>query len=215
MREIAEKLVLLGADVVGPEFHPTRKAAQIKELESTIKLDVPSDLAHFLTELCGGWKFSWDCLSLLDSNQIEDVFPGSPSGGNKYSQFIGPPNVPLVALYHSQIEQVSEWVEHGTVDEDDFQIVKKCFPLYQCILGSDIIALRLDTSPKQVVYLDHESGFSIGPNHILGRDFTCFLSRYASLGCPDLDYLNTIYNADREIDPGLPDVKRWVEWLAN
>jgi len=215
MKRIAQKVSLIGGEVTGPDFHPPREVSQIADIETTLQLELPEDFAHFLTEMCGGWRFSWDCLELLDSNKIEDIFPGSPSGGSKESEFIGPSNISLVALYHEQIELVSEWLDHGTVDASDFEIVKHCIPLYNCFLGSDIIALRLDTSPNQVVYLDHESGFHITPAHILGRGFTEFITRYVSAGCPDLDYLSSIYNVNREIDAKLPDVERWVNWLAD
>ena len=211
IRQFADGFIKLGALVTGPEFHPPVDDSQIVEFESATGLKLPDDFRDFVTNHCGGWNFHWSCFDLMEDNQIEDCSPGSPFGGNQYSHFVRSADTTLLSCYEGLVEDVSDWVENGSVSDEDFDIVRCCYPLYLCILGSDFVGLRLDVEPAEVVYLDHEAGFHIESSHVLGKGFSRFLRAYTQTGCPDLDYHIPIYNDGRQIDETSPIITRWIE----
>lgn len=129
MGQFADGFSQLGAEVNGPEFHPPVDEAQVVEFESSTGLKLPDNFRDFVINHCGGWNFHWSCFDLMEDKQIEDCSPGSPFGGNRYSHFIRSANTTLLSCYEALIEKVSVWLEHGSVSEADFKIIRCCYPL--------------------------------------------------------------------------------------
>jgi hypothetical protein len=74
--------------------------------------------------------------------------------------------------------------------------------------------LRFDTEPSQILYLDHEWGFSVNGRAILGYGFADFVTAWSNLGYPEVDRYSVFFDEGRGAISDETEMARdWIRWL--
>jgi hypothetical protein len=208
-----------GGSVEGPIMLPPVDAKQVEAFTAATGLRLPQDLVDLVTRFAGGWSFSW---MLYDREADREIAPPLESrisifGGNSEVPFVGATrDETLLDLYRQFQEQIGDtfFVDDG--DERSRELMPSVFPLHFCEGGgADYTVLRLDTSPCEVVFLDHDAVYAIDDEHVIGRGLGDFLRRWAAVGFPSCEYLlDGVVDPERGvIDEAAPVVRDWLRWL--
>jgi len=212
LNDVAAQFKSLGATVWPAELFPPVAEAQIKEFEASTTLSLPQDFADLVTRFAGGWKFYW-CLARPKSDDWlkPPVFMGN-FGGNGEVPFIGATaSDTLLSLYRELQAEVTESID----DPESQAIVRASFPLHLFDgRGGDYTVLRLDTDPTEVLFLDHEAGWEVREDHVIGRGFRNFLLRWAEIGFPQTEYYNSWLDEEARLpDNASEKAETWLAWL--
>lgn len=208
----AVDLQAVGASVAPPQILPPIPESQLLEFQASTGLALPEDLSQMLTRFSGGWYFSWNLSTKLQESQIDRSFDVGGSGGNGEVQFIGADESSTLLSRHQELQDFAErWIGN----QETRNIIKSSFPLHLFEGGGgDLALLRLDKSPAEIVYLDHEMGWEFGDEHVVARGFRYFLLGWAELAFPGLSYHRSWTSGDGTIlEPSSEKAKKWLAWL--
>lgn len=216
MAWVEGRLKAKGASARSPAVMPPVNQAQVDEFTSRTGLRLPQDLVDLVTKFSGGWSFSWDLHVKGDDRWLQPRAYIGDFGGNSEVPFIGAsPESTLLDLYQEFQEDIqgTHFVDSG--DAKSVEVMPSVFPLHLFEGGGgDYTVLRLDTSPCEVVFLDHEKVYRIDEKQVIGHGLSDFLRRWANVGFPSCEYLNLVIDkATRDIDDQSPTVKGWLRWL--
>ena len=220
MHWISERVRAKGGEVEGPEIWPPVSLSQAKEFKHITGLSLPEDFVEMITKFSGGFRFAW---SLDDCNDLRKDFP--VSGGNWEVPFIGVSEQrPLVEVYLEFQKEFREgalnWIYHAEFDHhEDIRLTRHvlpyCFPLYVFYgNGGDFLVLRFDVEPSQVLYLDHEWGFSVRGRALIGKGLREFMETWSKLGYPEVDRYSVFFDEDKGMISAENKVgQEWIRWL--
>lgn len=216
MHWVIERIMLKGGEVQEPETLPPIPASQVEEFESVTSLSLPKDFVDMVVNFSGGFRFAWSLYNVYERYRDVSV----KRGGNWEVSFVGASKTAsLLDLYH-KLQSLCGWIFHPKFEDDkDIQesrrVIPHCFPLYlDCGGGGDYMVLRIDTDPAQILYLDHEWGYSVRGRAVLGRDFADYVTRWSSLGYPEVDGYSDFYNEELgTLDVAGRTAQFWLEWL--
>jgi hypothetical protein len=198
-----------GFEIVEPfNALPPITEKQLDEFKKKTNLSLPKDLSDFLTKHTSGFKFYWradDAFAQFELGGYPDGFlcaltnkKGNPLL-NTYNWFQEFP------LWWKENEQDSEY-------EENKKILQHSLPLAMEANG-DIIAIRFDTKPSQVILLNHDYSHRFTyPDLIDNRGFSSFMENWAAMHFVSLDPLNYVINPET----GLIDSENIlaIEWTT-
>lgn len=184
---ISRQLLAKGATVQPFRPFPPIPSEQIEEFTSVTGLVLPQDLTEFLTEFSGGWTFYWSLFSTAKDEFIQPPVTMGNFGGNSEVAFIG------AAEGDSLLRRYQEFQAeiHDTYVDDPatLEALPAMIPLHAWDGGGgDYTVLRIDKSPAEVLYLDHETAWEIGQAGVLGTGFREFVLRWAEAGFLQMQY---------------------------
>ncbi|MDQ2686834.1 MAG: SMI1/KNR4 family protein [Armatimonadota bacterium] len=194
---------------------PPIPRSQVDDFEEQTGLRLPQDFVDLVTQFAGGWRFYWNLEVQADRRWLRPPAYMGDFGGNSEVPFIGASEgCPLLKLYNTFQEEIRD---DAPDDPDTLAALSAMFPLHLTDGGGgDYTVLRLDTSPVEVVYLDHESRRRLGDNRILGHGLSAFLRRWANLSFPQCEYHHSWVDASRrEPDDESLRAQEWGAWLSN
>jgi hypothetical protein len=203
---LVEQLGAKGARARPMRPLPPMRPEWVGEWEKETGLRLPADFVDLLTKFAGGWWFHWDLYSAQKGVRLQPPVCPARSGGN--------PEVPLLGCY-SEFQVTLN--ETPIEDEETLAVQKAFYPLYEFEGGGgDYLVLRLDKTPAEVVYLDHEKDWAVGEEQIICRGFGEFLRRWARMGFPACSsFENWVNPQTRMPDDESDQVKAWWAWLAD
>ncbi|MCO6449239.1 MAG: hypothetical protein J5I90_00495 [Caldilineales bacterium] len=218
---ISERISANGGEVEGLEILSPIPLSQVDEFNRLTGLSLPEDFVETITKFAGGFYFAW---SLYEASGDSDwSFPWR--GGNWDVPFIGASKAkPLIEVYNEFqngfLTGSYNWIHRVEFDDNEDILLtratlRQCFPLYlDCGGGGDFLVLRLDTDPSQILYLDHEWGFSVSGRAILGYGFVDFVTLWSNLGYPEVDRYSIFFDEERwTINDETEMALEWISWL--
>jgi hypothetical protein len=188
---------------------PPIPLSQVQAFSRATGHTLPPDFVDLVTKFAGGWNFYW-ALSREDDTWLEPPVYMGEFGGNGEVPFIGATTeTTLLDLYNNFQDEIRKgW----RLNDDTKAILPALFPLQSWEGGgADFLVLRLDVSPAQVLYLDHEGAWR---GTVIGAGFREFLLGWANLGFPELASHESWASSGRPQDTG-PAADQWRAWLAN
>ena len=202
---VAGQLCAKGADVWDFEALPPVEQGQLDQFTRATGLALPNDLADLLTRFAGGWTFAWS----LGFEENPPVCMGT-SGGNAEVPFIGATAASTLldryTAFQAEIRQGYR-LEAGTE-----AMLPALLPLHTWDGGGgDYTVLRLNVTPAEVLFLDHERAWRAT---VIGTGFRDFVIGWANLGFPQTAYHFTWVASGRP-DDASPTAERWRAWLAD
>jgi len=215
---IARRVLAKGGEVEGPDLLPPIPLSQVDEIERFTGLSLPKDFVETVTQFSGGFKFAWS----LRSN-MNQKFP--LEGGNWEVPFIGVSETKSLLEVYKEFQEgfltgACNWIYWSEFDDnEDIRLTRSalryCFPLYSfCGGGGDFLVLRFDVKPSQILYLDHEWGFSVSGRAVLGCGFVDFVTIWSNLGYPEVDRYSVFFDEDKgAISDETEMAREWKRWL--
>jgi hypothetical protein len=211
----ATQLRAKGATVSEFQPLPPISQQQLNQFARETGLVLPGDFSDLLTKFAGGWNFYWSLHVKHNKIWLKPTASVGTFGGNGEVPFIGASkDQTLLDLYRSFQTDI-----HGTYldDPDTLKLIPTLFPLHGWDGGGgDYTVLRLDVSPACVYYLDHEIGWPVDNEHVIGRGFREFVLGWANLGFPQCEYHSRWVNPEtRQPDDLGSKAESWRKWLSD
>lgn len=183
--------------------------SQLTEFRDQTGFRLPVDFQRLVRVYSGGWQFAW---SLYADEEGRDIGPADRvgnQGGNFEVPFIGATeDRTLLKIYEEFQEFAREMID---LHPDTEAVLPSLFPLLtQEEGGADYTVLRLDRDPAQVVYLDHESDYSVADDEVIADGFAVFLRKWANLGFPSCQFLR-----GGRLDAAQAKTEAWWKWLED
>jgi hypothetical protein len=204
--------------VDSPQFLPPIPGSQVEAFTRETGFLLPDDLIDLLTKFAGGWSFYWCLCAEAEDRWPEPAGYVSTFGGNGEVPFIGASREnTLLSLYN----EFQHLLQRTMLVEPEFahtmKVMTAVLPLYSCEGGGgDFTVMRLDTSPCEILFLDHADCYDIHSKSIIGRGLTDFLRRWANIGFPSCDHIAS--HVDRTsgcINSQSAEVQKWLGWLSD
>ena len=218
---ISERILAKGGEVEGPELLPPIPLSQVDEFKRFTGLSLPKDFVETVTQFAGGFWFAWSLYEVRCT--LRQEFP--LRGGNREVPFIGISETKSLIEVYSEFQDecltgACNWIHRSEFDDNEDILLTRvtlryCFPLYSfCGGGGDFLVLRFDTEPSQILYLDHEWGFSVNGRAILGCGFADFVTAWSNLGYPEVDRYSVFFDEGRGAISDETEMARdWIRWL--
>ncbi len=217
---ISNRVSAKGGEVEGPKVLPPIPFSQVDEFKRSTGLSLPEDL-ETVTQFSGGFWLAWSLYKVRNNPRQE--FP--LRGGNWEVPFIGVSEPKSLTEVYNEFQDefltgACNWIHRSEFnDNEDVQLTRAalryCFPLYSFYGGvGDFLVLRFDTRPSQVLYLDHEWGFSVSGRAILGCGFVDFVTVWSNLGYPEVDRYSIFFDERKgAISSETEMALAWIRWL--
>ncbi|MEW4571416.1 hypothetical protein AB1L88_26375 [Tautonia sp. JC769] len=216
MAWVEGRLKAKGATVRSPDLMPPVDRAQVDAFSDRTGLRLPQDLIDLVTGFAGGWSFSWNLGVAGTDRWLRPGVDVGAFGGNGEVPFLGASReTTLLDLYQQFQEEIHDTFFADAGDAESLRRMPSVFPLHLFEGGGgDSTVLRLDTSPCEVVFLDHEKTYRIDEGQVIGRGLGDFLRRWANVGFVSCEYLDVFIDAEgRDIDDVGIAAREWIRWL--
>ncbi len=221
---VLERVAAKGGEIQKPEIFPPVPPSQVEEFERATGLRLPTDFVDVVTNYTGGFRFAWSLYNIYDKSKYI-LTKTAIRGGNWEVPFIGASQrKSLLDLYQELQNEFlgsCNWIFRSEFDDnEDIQETRKvipyCFPLYLFSGGGgDYTVLRIDVEPAQIIYLDHEWGFSVRDRAILGRGFVDYVTTWSNLGYPEVDrYCGFFEETTGTLSDTGSLAQEWMKWLS-
>lgn len=218
---ISERVLAKGGEVEEPELLSPIPLAHVEAFHSFTGVSLPEDFVEMVTQFAGGFWFAWS----LDETPcfLNRKFPWN--GGNWEAPFIGVSQTKSLMDVYSEFQDEfltgpANWIYRSEFDDHEDilltrSVLRYCFPLYSFYGGgADFLVLRFDTKPCQILYLDHEWGYSVSGRAIVGYGFSDFMTTWSNLGYPAIDRDSVFFDEEQgAISDKTESAQAWVRWL--
>ena len=196
--------------------------SQIEKFERATGLRL-SDEFKDLVRITGGASFYWwwqeDEAGALPEDLIE-----FESGGNSEFDLIGATKTWTLLKLYEAFQESYEGYE--VEDPKQRELIKNCFPLYLNDGDGNALALRLDTDPCEVHYLDGEFCWHLfegveypdaRDSSICGMGLLNFLESWSNVGSPSVAAMDYVLSRARKSSFDSESVvsKAWLELVTS